>query len=204
MGPMIITPTQDKAHIVCLSHPQFLQPHPRSSTQTVDPDAILTKIFSFLSVKDACRCSQVCHEWKRIADSDAIWKRHIGFTLRSALIPHYDGQTYKEIIVEGMMPSSKLVEKYQTFLDARYPSNTYFVVVNLAKRYGHIVGVPIEKKIEDGFKRKIVYIYDEELRPSQINRMLVDIFPKGDEVRTQHRNGQSFFNRWVGCCTACN
>jgi len=38
-------------------------------------DEILLRLFSFLSAKDLCRCSQVCSTWCRLANDFHLWKR---------------------------------------------------------------------------------------------------------------------------------
>lgn len=38
-------------------------------------DEILVRIFSFLSARDLCRCSQVCSTWCRLANDFHLWKK---------------------------------------------------------------------------------------------------------------------------------
>lgn len=38
-------------------------------------DEILVRIFSFLSARDLCRCSQVCSSWCRLSDDFHLWKK---------------------------------------------------------------------------------------------------------------------------------
>lgn len=38
-------------------------------------DEILVRIFSFLSARDLCRCSQVCSAWCRLANDFHLWKK---------------------------------------------------------------------------------------------------------------------------------
>ena len=49
------------------------------------PPELQARIFSFLSVQDLGRASQVCHDWRRLADTDLIWSPLFRRTWRTAL-----------------------------------------------------------------------------------------------------------------------
>ncbi|XP_060591639.1 F-box/LRR-repeat protein 12-like [Ruditapes philippinarum] len=38
------------------------------------PDVLILNIFSYLSVKELCKISRVCHSWRRIACDKTLWK----------------------------------------------------------------------------------------------------------------------------------
>ena len=39
------------------------------------PDEIMMEIFSLMSIKQICRCAQVCQRWRILSEDESLWQK---------------------------------------------------------------------------------------------------------------------------------